>query len=275
MLVRAMDAARATRNARLAEADALLAGMDPFVLQELGIKRDTPQRYTFARQLRDLKESRLDTDYHSLRFRIIRNEIENGYYPTGTVADICEYITTGFAAGPQDQAAGYENDISHLRPLNLDTQGQLSLVGTKFVPTFAASAKDQCVSGEVLFNNTNSTSEVGKCAVFDLKQACACSNHITRLMPRTGINAQYVTGAFNALRSIGYLGLLSTNFNNQAGINIAVLSRLHLPTPPSQEQDRIASEITRRRLEARWLREGAEADWLEAKRWFEQQLLDG
>ena len=272
-LVATMSAARANRKAMLAEADALLAGTDESVLDALGIKPSVQQLSVFAVSTADVQGSRFDSDFHSLRFRTIRNGIERGRYPSKSIDELCQYITSGFAAGPQDQAFGYENGIPHLRPLNLDVFGQISLDGTKFVPKSSVAQKNRCVRGEVLFNNTNSTEMVGKSAVFDLDQPCACSNHVTRLKPYSGVSAEYIASALNALRRIGYLGLLSTNFNNQAGINATTLSQLHLPTPPMEEQNAIAAEVRRRRQESRRLRVEAESGWQDAKRWFEAQLL--
>ena len=274
-LVAGMDAARAERKAKLAEADALLAGVDDYVLDALSINPNPPQQTIFAVRINRTGAFRTDPDFHSLRFMTIRGQVENGRYPAKRIDEICATITSGFAAGRQEQAFDYETGVPHLRPLNLDTFGQLSLDITKFVPSESVSDANWCVRGEVLFNNTNSTDLVGKSAVFDIDQPCACSNHMTRLSLRPGINPEYVASVLNALRRLGYLGLLSTNFNNQAGINTATLSQLQIPLPPSEIQQNIAAEIDRRRREARRLHTEAEAGWQAARRWFEGELLGG
>ena len=272
-MVQEMDTMRAELKTKLADADALLAGIDDFVLDALGINPSAPQRSVFAVSALDVHNSRFDSDFHSLRFRTIRNGIERGKYPSKTIGEVCEYITSGFAAGRQNQAFDYEYGIPHIRPLNLDIFGRISLEGTKFVPKSSTAENKLCIQGEVLFNNTNSTDLVGKSAVFDLEQPCACSNHVTRLKPISGIVPEYLASVLNALRRTGYLGLLSTNFNNQAGINKETLSQLHIPNPPVEEQSSIAAEVRRRREEARRLRSEAESGWQEAKRWFEKRLL--
>ncbi len=272
-LVAAMDAARTERKAKLTEADALLAGVDDYVLDALGVNPNPPQRATFAIRITRSGTFRADPDFHSLRFRTIRSEIEDGRYPSKRIDEICSLITSGFAAGRQDQAFGYETGVPHLRPLNLDTFGQLSLENTKFVPRESVSAANWCVRGEVLFNNTNSTDLVGKSAVFDIDEPCACSNHMTRLRMQSGVNAEYVGAVLNALRRVGYLGLLSTNFNNQAGINTDTLKQLRIPVPTVAVQECIAAEIQRRREEARRLRAEAESGWQAARQWFEGELL--
>jgi len=85
--------------------------------------------------------------------------------------------------------------------------------------------------------------------------------------------SHYIAAFFNALRRIGFLGLLSTNFNNQAGINTETLSAIQIPVPPLKTHRVIANEINRRREEARRLRSEAEAEWSAAKERFEERLL--
>lgn len=274
-LVQDMNTARAARKAMLDEADTLLAGIDAFVLSALEINPTPPQATVFTTRYEAVKGSRFDPDFHSLRFRTIRNALDSGLHPTKSVGELCEYIRTGFAAGRQDQAFDYETGVPHIRPLNLDVLGQVSLDGTKFVPKTSVSNDKWCVRGEVLFNNTNSTGLVGKSAVFDLKQPCACSNHITRLKPYDGVEPEFLASTLNALRRLGYLGLLSTNFNNQAGVNVATLSQVRIPVPPLEEQGRIVAEIIERRNKARRMRSEAEVILRDAKQRFEAQLLGG
>ena len=274
-LLAAMDTARSGRDAKMAEADALLDGISDFVLDALGVIPSVRQRSVFAVSAKDIHNSRFDSDFHSLKFRTIRNGIERGKYPSKTIDALCEYITSGFAAGRQNQAFDYEHGIPHLRPLNLDIFGRISLEGTKFVPKSSTAESKWCIPGEVLFNNTNSTELVGKSAVFNLEQTCACSNHITRLKPISQIVPEYLASVLNALRQTGYLGLLSTNFNNQAGINTDTLRQLRIPAPPVEVQRSIAVEVIRRREESRRLRSEAESGWQDAKRWFKDQLLGG
>lgn len=272
-LVAAMDAARAERRAKLAKADALLAGLDDFLLATLGL---TPppkdNRKVFAATLGAVR-GRADADFHSPRFRTIREGIEKGKFAAQPLAVLCSRFESGFAAGKQDQAFDYDCGVPHLRPLNLSAEGELSLENTKFVPKSAVGPNDYCEKNEVLFNNTNSAEMVGKSDVFELSEPCACSNHMTRLRTVPGVNPFYLAAVFNMFRRFGYFSLLATKFNNQAGINLDTLKPLRLPAPPPAVQETIAAEARRRREEARRLRAEAEAGWQAAKRWFEEQLL--
>ena len=133
--------------------------------------------------------------------------------------------------------------------------------------------KDYCKKGEVLFNNTNSAEWVGKSTVFDIDTPCATSNHITRITLKEGINPYYIAAFFNMLRSIGYGKLLSTYFNNQAGVNTETLKAVRILLPKKTIQDEIAEEILRRKNTAEALRIEAEQDWEAAKAEFERKLL--
>jgi type I restriction enzyme, S subunit len=153
--------------------------------------------------------------------------------------------------------------------------GELSLKGTKSVPRASVSDSDLLQQGEVLFNNTNSAEWVGKTAIFDLGDECACSNHITRIIVGTQLDPYYLAAFLNALRGVGYFRALSTYFNNQAGINSGTLGELKIPIPPLHVQKRISNEVQERKQRARLLQDEAAKKWQTARQMFEDQLLNG
>jgi type I restriction enzyme S subunit len=273
-LVTALDAARGARHEKLAQADALLASLDGFVLDALGLILPAPDgRPVYAVRLRDARQ-RFDPDYNSPRFRTLRTKIEHGRFPAQSVSSLFHPIVSGFAAGGDDQTDDPVLGVAHIRPLNITNTAELTFESTKMVPRAAVAPGDFLKKGEVLFNNTNSTAWVGKSVVFDADRDCACSNHITRLtLTDKNHSPYYFAALFNALRGLGFFGLLSTNFNNQAGINVDTLKAVRLSVPEPEAQEKIAAEVSRRRIEARRLRDEARTLWDEAKRRFEEELL--
>lgn len=274
-LVVDMESARAIRQIKLAKAESLLAEIDGFVLDELGlIVKDTKERKNFAIKF-SLVRKRFDVDYHTPRFRKLRELISNTQHNLMTIEQVLSKApVSGFAAGRADQAEDETVGIPHVRPFNITPNGEFSLATIKFVPNETVSDADLLQNGDVLFNNTNSTQWVGKTTVFDDKQKCACSNHITRLTVNPDIaNPYFIASLFNALRSLGLFGLLSTNFNNQAGVNNETLTQLQIPVPDMKIQKKIVAELQRRRAQARQLREEAEREWQNAKENFEKVLL--
>jgi type I restriction enzyme, S subunit len=273
-LLAALDAARAARRRKLEEAESLLGGLDAFVLEALGLTLPPfDGRTVYAVRLRDARQ-RFDPDYNSPRFRALRSKIERGKYPSESVGNLFHPIVSGFAAGGDDQTDDPSIGVPHIRPLNISNTAELHFDGTKMVPRSAVEPGDFLKQGEVLFNNTNSTAWVGKTVVFDADRECACSNHITRLTLIDKKHSPYYFAAlFNALRGLGYFGLLSTNFNNQAGVNVDTLKAVRFPVPDDTTQKKIAAEVSRRREAARRLREEAAQLWDDAKRRFEEALL--
>ena len=273
-LVAELDAARAERDRALAEAERLLTSIDKYVLAELAILPEADNRRIFAVR-RTQVQPRLDADYHSPYFQRLRRAIEQSKHATRNLGELAVFMRSGFAAGRQEQARGNEDAVPHLRPLNLNAWGELSIAETKSVPISAVNEDDSLGQGEVLFNNTNSAEWVGKTTVFELDTPCACSNHMTRIALKPGIAPHFVAALLNAFRGIGYFSALSTFFNNQAGINTATLAGLRVPVPDLKTQQAIAAEVVNRKNEARRLQDHAEAVWRDARVRFEQQLLQG
>ena len=174
----------------------------------------------------------------------MRESIEIGRHPVAFVKDVCVRMESGFAAGRQDQAGDETNGVPHIRPLNITSLGELTFDGTKYVPRASMKPGERLAKGEVLFNNTNSTEWVGKTTVFPGGRDSACSNHITRLVvDEARVMPDYLAALFNALRGLGLFGLLSTNFNNQAGINTTTLGELRIPLPLIGAQRLLLKEL--------------------------------
>lgn len=273
--LREVAEARAQRTKDLAEANARLEQIDAHMLAILGLAKAeaAPLQPIFAVREHSLVGARLDTEFHSPRFNKLRTMIETGSWELRPLADIFEEPCSGFAAGAADQAD--ESDgIPHLRPMNITPRGELSLDGSKFIPDVGIEPAYIARDGDILFNNTNSRVWVGKSAVFESTARCAFSNHMTRLRLRDpGESAHFYSRVLNALRSLGYFAALSTNFNNQAGVNVDTLKGLRLPAPTPDEQRAITIQINGFRDEARRLRETAEARWRQARARFEAFLL--
>lgn len=273
VLVSELEAARQSRRDKLAQADALLSSLDGWLLDQLGLQPPREEkRACFAVRLGDVR-SRFDADFHSPRFQALRTSIENSGFDVVSVKEVAVYVRSGFASGRDDQADDAESGVPHIRPMNITPQGEFSLANAKFVPRAAVSAADWLQKGEVIFNNTNSTAWVGKTGVFAGETECACSNHMTRIQFNEKVLPDFVAPLFNALRSTGLFGLMSTNFNNQAGINSTTLEMFRFPLPQLPIQQAIAGEVRSRREQARRLRDEAQADWSAAKAHFEAQLL--
>ncbi|MEU7961346.1 hypothetical protein [Micromonospora humida] len=151
---------------------------------------------------------------------------------------------SGFSSG------SYNSDgvgIPHLRPMNIDRSGCVSLNQIKYVAADASSLRLQ--PGDIIFNNTNSREHVGKSAVFDLVDAeWGFSNHITRLRLQQGLLPQFVAYQLLYLWECGYFRFHAKQHVNQASISTSTLTNRVplLVAPPSEQQDLID------RIERNW-----------------------
>lgn len=274
-MVNNLERRLALKNKEIKHSDELLATQSQYLLDKLSLDfSKTTQTLAYGITTKQLS-GRIDADFYSPCFLHFREQIEKSRNMTVNIGDLCEKITSGFAAGKQDQADDLNDDerVPQLRPFSITPYGQISFATKKYVPISRLQEKDYCKKGEVLFNNTNSAEWVGKSTVFDIDTPCAASNHITRITLKAGINPYYIAAFFNMLRNIGYWKLLSTYFNNQAGVNTETLKTVRILLPEKSIQDEIAEEILRRKNTAEALRIGAERDWVAAKAEFERKLL--
>ncbi len=120
-LVAAMDAARAERRAKLAEADALLAGLDGFLLATLGL---TPppkdDRKVFGISRRNLTVlGRIDPGYHHPRFRAVDSSLAKCPHPLLSIGTLCEPPVGGTTPTKGDQDAYTDSGVRFLRILNV------------------------------------------------------------------------------------------------------------------------------------------------------------
>ena len=147
-------------------------------------------------------------------------------------------IRPGFPSGSHNEDG---IGVPHLRPMNIDRRGRLTLEQLKYVPP----ASDLRVfRGEVLFNNTNSRELVGKTAPVDLDGEWAFSNHMTRLHPPPGLSYRFLAYQLHYLWEEGYFRLRCTQHVNQASISVRTLARtVPLVLAPEREQLRIVAAL--------------------------------
>ncbi len=139
--------------------------------------------------------------------------------------------------------------MPQIRPTQILPDGEIDLSDAYGIRIDDISIRDYLQNEEVLFNNTNSSAWVGKSAVFRETTPAVCSNHVTRLRVRKGIEPEFVAAVLNMLQEQQYFAHLATNFNNQAGINTATLASVRIPLPPPAQREELVLEIEAARAE--------------------------
>ena len=141
--------------------------------------------------------------------------------------------------------------MPQIRPTQILPDGEIDLSDAYEIGVQGIAERNYLQNGEVLFNNTNSTSLVGKSAVFHEHVSAVCSNHVTRLLLKDDIEPEYVEMVLNMLQQRGYFARLCTNFNNQAGVNTTTLSSVRIPFPSKPERQRLIAAMDAARAERR------------------------
>src|SRR5690606_11644867 len=95
------------------------------------------------------------------------------------LGDIATEIASGVAYGKQNAVF---DGVPHLRPFSISPAGNLILETAPLVPVDKMPKnRVGLMSGDILFNNTNSQELVGKSVLIKKSVKAAFSNHMTRI----------------------------------------------------------------------------------------------
>ena len=214
----------------------------------------------FAVKRGEVAETRWDADFHHPEHSSLQGRLD-ALPDTVLISEIiASPLASGFAASQENRAQPDEDSVPQIRPTQILLEGGIDLSGSYGIGVQDIAERHYIGHGEVLFNNTNSTALVGKSAVFRESVPAVCSNHITRLRLRKGVEPEFVEMVLNLLQRKGYFARLCTNSNNQAGVNSNTLANVLIPFPPAERR----KELVDRMLSARSRRNAqlAEADAL-------------
>jgi len=273
-LVAELEAARATRKQKLAEADTLLAGVDDFVLQQLGLT--VPQeekRLAFAVRLGQCKGGRTDALYNAPHFSKVLRALKNCPHKKVLLGTLSPEIAGGATPTRGDADLYADEGIKFLRILNV-APFDVVLNNLKHIQESVNDgelARSKLAANDVLMTITG---RVGTAAVVLEKTLPANINqHIVRLRIQGNdclpeyLAAWLNSSIGNALSNRGVTG------GTRIALDYETIRNLLIPLPPLSIQQTIAAEVTSRRNQARHLREQANTGWQAAKARFEQQLL--
>lgn len=155
------------------------------------------------------------------------------------IGDVAIEIQPGFASGEHNQEG---TGIPHVRPMNINRQGNLDLSVVKYVSP--DKDKKRLRAGDVLFNNTNSPELIGKTTVINKDIDWAFSNHMTRIVFPQEVSPKFVAYQLHFLWSMGYFLHKCVKHVNQASISSKTLGdSVPLILAPFNDQKLIVSEI--------------------------------
>jgi type I restriction enzyme S subunit len=151
-------------------------------------------------------------------------------------------VQPGFACGQNNRTG---EGIAHLRPMNVNADGQIDLSIVKYVPETRADRDERLLrQSDVLFNNTNSPELVGKTSYYNLPEPRAFSNHMTRLRCNQSILAPlFCAIALHQKWREGYFRDVCSHHVSQSSVSRNILLETPILLPPLGEQKRIVAKV--------------------------------
>ena len=263
-LVDAMDAARAARRAKLAEADALLAGLDGFLLEILGLTAPPRPKTTFAVRTHQLTDA-LNPD----RYRGLQLEKHLPFASTvGTVGNLLAPRCAPEGEGPEEQWDWIRIDDLPNQPWQVETMR--TELGKNIEGTFF-----EVLENDILVARLGPTILNAKFVLCPkLNRRTVASSEFLVIRCAAGWQPEAVLWV---LRTALYREIMYARSRGATPSRFRLggddLLSIPFPSMDTDTQTRIAAEARRCRDEARRLRAEAESQWQAAKRWFEEQLL--
>lgn len=269
-IVEKINDAYTQKQQKEAQAKDLLASIDTYLLNELGItlpEKDTSlQSRIFTTRFSEVSGGRFDAV--SNKSKELEDALLNGKYSTIKLSKLIKGIKTGTT--PHNSLNPYVDEgIPFLRNSNLQ-KSELDLSDIKFIKKELAnqltySKKDEiivCIAGTV-----------GESVVNTSDEPLAINQNITALeIDNKQINLNYLNYFLNTDLNIELTKRLCS-IATILYLNNSNLLSLNIPLPPLEKQTEIANHIQAIRAQAKQLQEEAKAVLEEAKQEVEKMIL--
>ena len=242
-IVALMETAYATKRQKEAEAQALLASIDAYVLEKLGITLPTlEKRQCFGVMSSTVEGGRLDGEYYGQS-----NVDFISSFTSLVFSAVISDITSG--TGVYEFTEDHDSSIYYINVNNLDSSLEIDLKSAK-----KTVAKKMTIAqkGAIL---TGRVGTIGTFIVNDFQENLAISDNILQIIldESMPINPYYIKFILNSTIIKRQIDRLSKG-SLQKVINQQTIKTLQIPLPPKAVQDEIATEVQHRMTTAKRLK---------------------
>jgi restriction endonuclease S subunit len=262
-----MEKAYSSKKSKESQAQQLLDSINDYVLSELGIKMpELKDRMTFTVYSDKIKDERFDPNYYQPKFEAIEKAVNNGKYEVKEIGqtleinsnieniqnyDKIQYIDLSSI----EKGSGKIKDILVMKSSEAPSRARQK---TEYMDLLLAGLSGSLKSIAV-FNNTE-------------KDNFICSTGFYVIKHSKNYNNYYLWALF---RSQLYQCLLNREASGaiMPAVNRESLSKLKIPMPPIEIQNKIADEVKRRMQKADQLRKEAEEKLEKSKEDVEKLIL--
>ena len=264
-LVTELEAARAQRRVKLARADVLLAGIDAWLLERLGLT-PTPEnkRVCFGVKLGTLMKSqgRLDV---------------KAYEPSSQATAHHQRVLLGELVRRSQQRLD-KAEVRREDYITLSTDGTIK---PKLIKEWREVEGDELFKaqmflaqrGQVVFSKIDLRN--GAIAIVDKDRIAVTAEFPVYDVDATRLNADFLALLLRSTYFRDFMNSLSSGHSGRKRVHPSQFEEFLIPLPSLEEQQTITAEVQARRAAARRLREEVESEWSAAKAQFEAQLLRG
>lgn len=265
-IVAEMEQARKARRKKLQQVDELLDSLDEWLMEKLGlIPATADERTIFALRLEQLKGHRIDVP----AYRPFFAKSHPPKTPLASLSDLA-YIDSHVIRKPED-----ENEL--IPYVGLPECEQTEVREVVMRPYHEVKGRSVVKPGDILFARIE-PSIFNKKYVFveDLKghEYAYTSTEFYVVTPNySEADPHYLYAMFFSSFVFNQVKGKTTGSSGRRRLDPELFRSLQFPKPSMKMQQTIATEVRRRREEARRLRAEAAAEWENAKISFEEKLL--
>lgn len=259
------------KQTKEAEAKALLASIDTYLLGELGItlpeKDNSLQARIFTTNFSEVSGGRLESMFYTKYNKDVINSIENSIYPLASIKSKCKFIP-GYAFSSDNYI---NNSDCYLITIKNISKNTVDLENVTYLPDdyYEIHKRFQIKRDDLLIAMTGAT--IGKVGIFD-SDAKALLNQRNGIIKSDCLNTFYL---MNLLNTELFQSIILKNSVGGAQPNISEsdITKIKIPFPQLEKQNEIAIHIQNIRSQAKVLQEEANLVLEQAKQQVEEIIL--
>lgn len=274
-IVDKMEAAYTSKRTKEAEAAQLLASIDGYLLEQLGITlpESTPKKKTFFVNLDKVSGGRFDPFYHQDEFEQLEQKIKESRFTVTQLYKVLTFLESG--SRPNGGVSNYEVGILSFGGEHINHKCQIEVNNTKFIPLeyHLKNLMTETQLLDILLVKDGATT--GKIGIIEKEEHTNCNINEHVFLIRLDLSKSSPYFVLNLLASTFYQKIIKRIITGATvtGITKDVVKNIPIPIPPLAVQHEIAAHITAIRTQAQALEAEAKEVIALAKQEVEAMIL--
>ena len=265
-----------SKKQKEAEAAALLASIDGYLLQELGITLPPPseKKTYFLTRSNQVSGGRFDPYYHQSEFEELELALEKGKYGIKSFKKLAKKITSGTTpTSGGDDYTSRDLGIPFIRSGEINEFDEIDFDDVIYIKS---SVHNKTLKSSQLKKNDLMIAIVGttirQVGVFKYEFEANINQAIALIRFDNSVNVEYIKSFLKTTIGQKVLDKLKRPVA-RANINLEEISSIKIPLPPPEKQTEIANHISALRTQAKQLQQQAAAELAHAKQHVEHLIL--